>query len=164
MEEGDVVLCPHVVVHFHPSAKVIRLCIFENEECLVAVVKVWHNYSVLILVTSKQPPMAHVPEQLPRFFPVLLLLVEMHCHTHMNVSCHHIVLSYCDFWQPEYNMVQEEVHERLGELDLLHEGIVPALHVQIYNYTSSPNIREETHKLADITHTNVPISTRQTTP
>jgi hypothetical protein len=87
MEEGDVVICPHVVVHIHPGAKVIRLRIFQNEERPVAMVIVRDDYSVLILVTAKQPPVAHVPEPLPRFQSVsLLLLVEMLRYTPVNVS------------------------------------------------------------------------------
>jgi hypothetical protein len=65
---------------------VIRLRIFENEEHPVAVVKVWYNYGVLILVTAKQPPVAHVPKPLPQFLRISLLVVEMRRHTPVNVS------------------------------------------------------------------------------
>jgi hypothetical protein len=138
----------HVVVHIHPGAKVILLCIFKNEDRPVAVVKARHDYGVLILVTTKQPPVAHVPEPLPRFLHVFLLVVEMHCHTPVNVSRCYMVLSRHYFRQPEYNVVEEEVHKGLLQLDLLDEGTVPALGVQIHSYTSPPNIQEKTHELA----------------
>ena len=129
MEEGDVVVCPYVVMHIHPGTKVIRLRIFKNKEHPVVVVEIWHDYSVLILVTAKQPLVAHAPEPLPRFLCVSLQVVEMRHHTPVNVSRHHMVLSCCYFWQLEYNVAQEEVHEGLQELDLLNEGTVLALHV-----------------------------------
>lgn len=61
-----------------------------------------------------------------------------------------MVLSCRYFWQPEYNMAEEEVYKGLFKFDLLDEGIVPALRVQIHNYMSLPNIWEETHELAHV--------------
>jgi hypothetical protein len=137
-------------VNIHPGAKVIRLRIFKNEERLVAMVEVRHDYGVLILFTAKQPPVAHVPEPLPGFLCISLLVVEMRRHTPVNVSRCHMVLSHYSFRQPEYNVAEEEDHKGLLELDLLDEGTIPTLRIQIHSYTSPPNIREETHELTHV--------------
>jgi hypothetical protein len=108
MDEVDVVVCPHVVVHIHPGTKVIRLCIFNDKEHPVAMVEVRHDYGVLILMTAKEPFVTHVPEPFPQFLGVSLLLVEMRRHTPVNVSRRHMVLSRRCFRQPE-----EEVHKGL---------------------------------------------------
>jgi hypothetical protein len=160
MDEGDVVVCPHVVVHIHPGAKVIHLCIFNDQERLVVVVEVRHDYGVLILVTAKEPSVAHVPEPLPRFLGVSQLLVEMRHHILVNVSRRHIVLSCRSFRQPEYNVAEEEVHEGLLQFHLLNRSTVPTLRVQIHDYMSPPNIREETDKLAHVAQVYVPVSAR----
>ena len=115
-------------------------------------VKVWLNYGILILVTAKQPPMAHVPEPLLQFLCILLLVMEM------------LVDTTWYFRQPEYNVVEQEVHKGLLQLDLLDEGTDPVLHVQIFSYMSPPNIWEGTHRIAYIAQANVPVFARQTTP